>query len=262
MQSFVERPCGVEITAEGFLDDDACVVRAAGLREALYHAPEQARRNGEIVDRTGGRPQRLLEKHECSRIPIVAIHVVQQRRQFCEALRFEVARRLHAVARAVAELVERPAGACHADDGNVQPAPMYHGVQRGKNLLIGEISGRAEKYESIRFENVLHRRSSRNTPALRPESSRRSASSCSISSSANATPGRLISRSRCRRNAVRARRSAVPAKRHCSASAAVTLSTPSCTSSTMYARSTAHRRLSSSTLRTAYSSNISPVNAS
>jgi len=68
---------------------------------------------GEIVDRTSGKPQRLLEYHVRRRIRVVAIHVVQQGREFRKALRLEVARGLHAVG-------ARGRGACR---GSIRRAP-------------------------------------------------------------------------------------------------------------------------------------------
>jgi len=59
---------------------------------------------------------------------------------------------LHAVAGALLEFLNIPAGPRHANDGNMKPASAHHGVQSRKYLLVRRISCGAEKYESIRFQ--------------------------------------------------------------------------------------------------------------
>src|ERR1035438_333213 len=50
MQSGIQRLRALKVAAEGLLDDDSRVVRASGFCEALHHAREQARGNGEVMD--------------------------------------------------------------------------------------------------------------------------------------------------------------------------------------------------------------------
>ena len=53
------------------------------------------------------------------------------------------------IAGARLKLVEVPTGFSDSDDGNRQVVAFYESLQRGEDLLIGEISGSAEEYESI-----------------------------------------------------------------------------------------------------------------
>jgi len=68
MQSGVEHLRAVEISAEGFFDDDAAhCSRSPDFGEDLHHAAEQARRNGEIAgSERGGKPRRFLS---CAYVP-------------------------------------------------------------------------------------------------------------------------------------------------------------------------------------------------
>src|SRR6266567_5236919 len=58
---------------------------------------------------------------------------------------------LEAVARPIAQLVQGPAGAGHADDRRIQMAPPDQRLQRGEDLLVGQIARRTEKNEGVRF---------------------------------------------------------------------------------------------------------------
>ena len=50
-----------------------------------------------------------------------------------------------AVLRAILQLVQPPAGLGDADDRHVQALVAHQTQQRGEDLLVGEISGRAKK---------------------------------------------------------------------------------------------------------------------
>src|ERR1022692_4196959 len=50
MKGSIQRLRALKVAAEGFLDDDSRVIRASGFCEALHHAREQARGNGEVMD--------------------------------------------------------------------------------------------------------------------------------------------------------------------------------------------------------------------
>ena len=58
---------------------------------------------------------------------------------------------LEAVARPIAQLVQRPAGACHADDRDIQIARSDQRLQRGEDLLVGQVARGTEKNEGVRF---------------------------------------------------------------------------------------------------------------
>src|SRR5262249_60778613 len=54
------------------------------------------------------------------------------------------------------ELFEVPTRLRHADHRHVEVAALHHRLQRGKDLLVREITRRAEEYERIRMV-VAHR---------------------------------------------------------------------------------------------------------
>src|SRR5262249_10800776 len=58
--------------------------------------------------------------------------------------------------RARAKLVQRPARLRDADDRNVQGAPPDEGLERGKDLLVGEVAGGAEEDERVRGLRCRH----------------------------------------------------------------------------------------------------------
>ena len=47
------------------------------------------------------------------------------------------------------QLFESPAALGDADDRNIEHAALHHGLQRRKDLLVGEIPGRAEEHERV-----------------------------------------------------------------------------------------------------------------
>ncbi len=49
------------------------------------------------------------------------------------------------------ELVQIPTGLGHPYNGNIQVSALHHGLQGGKNFLVGQISGGPEKYQRVRM---------------------------------------------------------------------------------------------------------------
>ena len=86
---------------------------------------------------------------ERRRVLVVAVDVAQQAAQRVERRGIEPAVLLEAVLGAGLELVERPAGLRHADDRHVEVAALHHRLQRGKDLLVREVAGRAEEHEGV-----------------------------------------------------------------------------------------------------------------
>ncbi len=196
----VQRLRGRQVAAEGFLDDDARILGAARVGEPLDHTAEHARRNGEVVDGALGEPKLLAQLAISFRVGVIAIDEAQLRLELRERFGVELAGVLEARLGARLELLEREPRTAHADDGNIEPIAIHQGVERGKDLLEGEIARRTEEHEGVGCE-LAHGWA---------RLSRRSCSSSSSSSSTSATPGTLIPRSRSRRSAMRARRTSVP----------------------------------------------------
>ena len=56
---------------------------------------------------------------------------------------------LQAVARPLPKLLDRPSRFGYSDDRHIQIPAADHLLQRGKNLLVGQIAGRAKKDQSV-----------------------------------------------------------------------------------------------------------------
>src|SRR5882724_9151095 len=139
-----------KIPAEGLLEYGPRVTRAVRASEPLDYGAEQARRNREIVERSRGTGELLVQGPEGVLIRIVAVDVHQPGSERREgSLVHPASVLLDAVAGARPELVERPAGAGHRDDGHIQVTPASHRVQGREDLLVGEVARRPEEDERI-----------------------------------------------------------------------------------------------------------------
>ena len=54
------------------------------------------------------------------------------------------------------KLVQGPAGPGHADDRYIEMAALYHGLQRWKYFLVGEIARSAEENQGVRLLSITH----------------------------------------------------------------------------------------------------------
>src|SRR2546425_8771361 len=151
-QDPVELLRGGDVVAERFLDDDAGAVRAARLAELLHDQLEQHGRDGQVVRRPSGGAQLFADGLERRRVLVVAVDVAQQAAQLAERRGIEAPVLFEAVLGTGLELLELPAGLRHADDRHVEVAALHHRLQRRKDLLVGEIAGRAEEHEGVGVE--------------------------------------------------------------------------------------------------------------
>ena len=151
VQGAIERLRTREIPAEGLLDDDSRIHRAAALLQPLHDAGEHAGRDGKVVNGAFCEPDDGFQFGKGLGRRVIAIDVAQQRGQLCKADFVEIAVVLDAVAGTLFELVQIPTGARHADDGYVEGASVHHLIQRGKDFLVCQISGGAKKHEGIGF---------------------------------------------------------------------------------------------------------------
>ena len=137
VQRLIERLRARQVAAEGLLDDDARVLRASGLRRG----PARRCRTGSGGSPGSGsagraKPELVLQlRDRCPGRRSRRRHSAAAPTSLSKHSGFEIAGGLHAVACALAQLVERPAGARHADDGNVERSPVHHGVSAGKIFL-------------------------------------------------------------------------------------------------------------------------------
>ena len=80
---------------------------------------------------------------------VVAVDVAQALGEGGERALVDAAVVLEAVPRALLELLEPPARAGHAHHRHVQRAAAGQALERGEDLLVGEIAGGAEEDEGV-----------------------------------------------------------------------------------------------------------------
>src|SRR5580700_9421501 len=113
------------------------------------HLTEQQRWNGKIMSGPLRLPQYPLHSLERGCIAVIAVHVAQQSAQLRERTGIDAAVPFETLAHPRLELLEPPAALGHADNRNVQCPALHHRLQRGEDLLVGEIAGRAEEDQGI-----------------------------------------------------------------------------------------------------------------
>ena len=109
-----------EVVAEWFLDDDACALGAARLRQLLDDVFEEQRRNRQVMRGMLRVAQLLAKRLEGRIVAVVAVDVAQQAAELVQRRRIEAAMLLQAVLGAGLELIEVPAGLGDADDRHVE----------------------------------------------------------------------------------------------------------------------------------------------
>src|SRR6516225_4525981 len=90
------------------------------------------------------------KRREGCRILVVAVDIVQQAAQLVESSRIRPTMFLQAVFRASVKLIEIPPSFGNPDHGNIEVSSLYHRLEGRENLLVGKISGGAEKNERVR----------------------------------------------------------------------------------------------------------------
>ena len=138
-----------EVLPEGLLDDDAGSFRAPRLGQLLHDRTEERGRDREVVRRVRRAAELAPERRKGRRVLVVPVDVLKQSAQLVERGTVEAAVLLDALLRPRAQLVERPAGLGHADDRHVETATLGHRLQRGEDLLVGQIARRPEKHERV-----------------------------------------------------------------------------------------------------------------
>src|SRR5947208_16037742 len=149
VQRLVEGLRRGEIPPEGLFDDDARVAGAARSPEPPDHGLEQARRDGEVVERAFRAAERSAQRLERGRIAVVAAHVAKPFAKPRECRLVEPSVPLDALPGARPELLERPVRPRDADDGDVEMPAPGHGVEGRKDLLVGEVAARPEDDEPV-----------------------------------------------------------------------------------------------------------------
>src|SRR5207245_7323753 len=102
-----------------------------------------------------GRPCRLAqgrpEPFERRGILVVAVDVAEGRHEPAERdwIVDAAAVGLDAVPGTFAKRLDAPARGGHPDYRHVEPPPLGHGVKRGEDLLVGEVTGGPEEHEGV-----------------------------------------------------------------------------------------------------------------
>src|SRR5271157_1004680 len=155
VQRLVERAGRLAVASERLFDHEPRIVVEAGGGEARRDDAEKGRRDRQIVQRPLRRSHRLFQELKRRRVVVVAVDIVEELQQFGEGRLVVASLMLEAVPGAVAQLLESPAGLGDADDRKARPFVAHESQQRRKDLLVGEIAGRAEEHQGV-GRGVVH----------------------------------------------------------------------------------------------------------
>ncbi len=146
-----------EITPEWLLHDDAGIFRQPRTTETQNYRFKKRRGNGEVVRGTMRLPERALERLECLGIVVVARYILQQGKQNPQRARtHDGARVPDALRDPFPQRRDAHGRARHADDGHGKDTALDHRVERGKDLLVGEVTRHAEEHQRIRRSRTVH----------------------------------------------------------------------------------------------------------
>ena len=140
--------------AERLLDHDAGLLidTPCGL-ESLGDSSEKNRRNGQIMDRTLGSSEGLLERLERGGIAVVAIDILESIRKLLEDLLIDPAAiGGDPLAGAVDDLLARHATLGNTDDRPLQHPPAVKRLDGVEEFLMGQVSRGSEEDEGVAFE--------------------------------------------------------------------------------------------------------------
>src|SRR5439155_2683104 len=149
VQDRVELLRGREVAPEGLLHDHARVHRAAGLGQVFDDEREHAGRDRQVVERVLRLGELGLQPLEGGEVGIVAVDVAQERGQLRKRLRIEAPVLGHARPGPRDELVARPSRLGHAHHRNVEAPAADEALERGKDLLVGEVARGAEEHQRV-----------------------------------------------------------------------------------------------------------------
>ena len=146
----VELPRRSQVASERLFDDDARLIGQARRAEPFDHRGEQRGRDGEVMRRTPGIAQRLLERFERTRIVVIAAHILEQGKKVVEGVPvIDLAGLPDAVRRLFAQLRQAPFRGGDAHHRHIEHAALGHRVERRKDHLVGEVAGHAEDHQRI-----------------------------------------------------------------------------------------------------------------
>src|SRR6516162_1099355 len=149
VKNLVQRLGGGEVITERFFDDDARAFAAARLHQLFDDLTKKYRRNRQIVSGVLGLAEFLAQVLEGGSIVVIAVDIMEQAGKFFPRGGVEAAVFFEAVLGSGLQLIEIPAGLGYADDREVEMPSFQHGLERRKDLLVGQIAGCTKKDQSI-----------------------------------------------------------------------------------------------------------------
>ena len=153
MQRSVQGLGGREVAAEWLFDDDARAVMSVRPGEPFGHGREQPRRNREVVQRPTRSAERGSQLPERLGIVVVAVDILQVRRQRGKRARIDAAVLLETLVRARSERVEVHRRLRHADDRHLEVTTSDQRLKGWKDLPERKVSRRTKEHERIRLES-------------------------------------------------------------------------------------------------------------
>ena len=156
VQAGVERLGRCEIATERLLHDDTGSPRAVEIAQTVDDGRERARGDGKVMQGTPGAAQRLVQPAKRCRLSVVSVDVAQAAAQRGAGAFVQIRVPLETVPDPVAQAIDIPAAAPHADDRNVKLASSGQRLQRRVDLPVREIAGCAEQHQRV-GRSLIHR---------------------------------------------------------------------------------------------------------
>lgn len=153
MQRSVQGLGGGKVAAKWLFDDDARAVMIVGPGQPFGHGREQIWRNREVIERPSRSAERGSQSPERVGIVVIAVNILQVRRQRGKRARIDAAVLLETLARARSERVEVHRRLRHADDRHLEVTTSDQCLNCWKDLPKREVSRRAKEHERVRLES-------------------------------------------------------------------------------------------------------------
>ena len=141
---------GLQIVAEGLLDDHPGSLRQPCLGEPLDHGREEEGRDLEVEDRSGRACYRLCHSAVRRWVSEVALNVGESGREPLEDVLVEaLSGSDDRFARACDQLLDRPVVDRDSDDRAIQQTALLEAIERAERHHPGEVAGDPERHEDV-----------------------------------------------------------------------------------------------------------------
>ena len=152
MQRSIQGLGGGQVAAKRLFDDDSRTVMTVRTGQPFSHGREELRRDREVIQRATRSAQRGSQLPERLWVAVVAVHILQMRRQRRKRARIHAAVFLEALVRAGLERVEVHLRLRHPDDRYLEITAPDQRLKGRKDLPVRQVAGRAEEHECVRLE--------------------------------------------------------------------------------------------------------------